>query len=136
MFLQILSINYSELKFTFTTSTGPGGQNVNKVATAVELRFNVTASASLSLEIKERLTILAGKRMTAQGELIIQASRYRTQERNKQDAISRFQGLIKLATLIKKKRKKTKPTFASTQRRLAAKKINSRNKALRNYRES
>lgn len=128
-----ISINSAELTFTFTRSPGPGGQNVNKVATAVELRFNVVASPSLSTEIKESVLRLVGKKITNQGELIIRASRYRTQERNKQDAINRFQELLKRAAMVQKKRKKTKPTFSSVQRRLTKKKLHSKNKSLRNY---
>jgi ribosome-associated protein len=121
----------SEIKLTFIASPGPGGQNVNKVATSAQLRFNVLHSPSLPEEVRARLLTLLGKRITGQGELIIKASRYRTQERNKQDALHRLCLLIKQAAILPKKRKKTKPTFASKQRRLETKKIQGTKKALR-----
>src|SRR5947207_11300983 len=83
-------LNPAEIKLTFIASPGPGGQNVNKVATAVQLRFNLLHSPSLPEDVRLRLIALLGKRITGQGELIIKASRYRTQERNKQDALDRL----------------------------------------------
>jgi ribosome-associated protein len=124
-------INPSELTFTFIRSPGPGGQNVNKVATAVFLRFNAMRSASLNDAIRQRLSSLAGNKMTGEGELIIKASRFRTQEMNKQDALNRLIELLKRAATVPKKRKKTKPTRASVQRRLKKKKIHSEIKSLR-----
>jgi len=124
-------LNNDELTFAFTCSSGPGGQNVNKVATAAQLRFNVKNSASLPEEVRLRLLSILSKKITSQGELIIKADRHRTQERNKQDALERLIELIKGATKIPKKRKKTKPTFSSTQRRLEKKKLHSKNKMLR-----
>ncbi|HEX4044403.1 MAG TPA: alternative ribosome rescue aminoacyl-tRNA hydrolase ArfB [Gammaproteobacteria bacterium] len=126
-------LNPTEIKFTFIASPGPGGQNVNKVATAVQLRFNVVQSLSLPEDVRDRLIASLGKRLTGQGELIIKASNYRTQERNKQDALSRLSQLIKRVAIPPKKRKKTKPTYASKQRRLETKKLQGQKKALRHY---
>jgi ribosome-associated protein len=123
-------LNETEITYTFIRSPGPGGQNVNKLATAVQLRFNVIKS-SLPQAVRERLLALAGSKMTQQGDLIIKASRYRTQERNKLDALDRLQELIKRAAIAPKKRKKTKPTLASRQRRLSKKKLHSKTKFLR-----
>lgn len=121
----------SELKFTFICSPGPGGQNVNKVATTAQLRFNVLQSASLPESVRERLIVLLGPKLTAQGDFIIKASRYRSQERNKQDALFRLEEIIKKASRVPKKRKKTKPSLASKERRLTQKKLHGKNKSLR-----
>ncbi len=126
-----IQLNDTEVVLNFIRSPGPGGQNVNKVATAVELRFDVLHSLSLPDDVRQRVLALAGNRLTTQGELIIKASRYRTQERNKQDAIARLRDLIIRATFVPKKRKKTKPTYASVQKRLEGKKLVSKNKSLR-----
>lgn len=112
----------SELKFTFICAPGPGGQNVNKVATGVLLRFNLVHSALLADDIKQRLINQVGKKLTASGELIIKASRFRSQAQNKQDARNRLQAMISAAAIPRKKRKKTKPSKASIEKRLYDKK--------------
>lgn len=116
-----LSINENELQFEYIRASGPGGQNVNKVATAVQLRFDVQAS-SLPEDIKARLLAIAGKRVNDEGILLIEAKRFRTQERNHKDAIQRFIGLVRKASEKPKKRKKTRPTLASKELRLWEKK--------------
>ena len=126
-----INLHEYEIKFTFVTSPGPGGQNVNKVATAVQLRFDIVHSPSLPETVRARLISLLRKRVTTRGELIIKASRYRTQERNKQDALDRLCELIKRAAIPLKKRKKTTPTLASKQRRLSNKKRQGVKKTLR-----
>ncbi len=117
-----VEIDEKEVTFEFSLSSGPGGQNVNKVATAVKLRFDIVQSPTLSQEIKDRLVILGGKRVTDQGVLLIAAKRFRSQERNRQDALDRLIVLIKKATIKPKKRKKTAPTKASKEARLTEKK--------------
>jgi len=116
------SIPYDELSFEFTRASGPGGQNVNKVATAVQLRFDVRNSPSLSEETKTRLIHLAGAKMTRDGILLILAKRYREQDRNRADAILRFVNLVRRAQETPKKRQPTRPSKASRQRRLEQKK--------------
>jgi len=117
-----ISIYESELEINFVQASGPGGQNVNKVATAVQLRFDVLHSASLPEDVKPRLIKLAGKRMTQDGVLIIEAKRFRTQERNREDALARFQALVQRAMQKPKKRVKTKPSKAAQEARLKEKK--------------
>lgn len=112
----------SELHFEYIHSSGPGGQNINKLATAVQLRFDVLNSPSLAEEVKSRLVKLAGKRISTNGILTIEAKRYRLQERNRQDAIRRFQGLIDQALVPPKLRRRTKPSAASREKRLEEKK--------------
>jgi ribosome-associated protein len=117
-----LSIDERELQIDFIRASGPGGQNVNKVATAVQLRFDVRGSTSLSEEIKARLTRLGGSRMTVDGVLVLEAKRHRTQEQNREDAIGRFIELVRRATEKPKPRKRTRPTLASKEQRLKSKK--------------
>jgi ribosome-associated protein len=111
-----------ELRFEFFRSSGPGGQNVNKVATAVRLRFDVRNSTSLPSEVKERLLRLAANRITEDGVLLIEARRFRTQERNRDDAVARLMAWIAQASTAPRQRRATKPTAGSRQRRLDAKK--------------
>jgi ribosome-associated protein len=128
---EAISLNPSEIKVTFIASPGPGGQNVNKVATAVLLRFNVIHSPSLPESVRIQLITLLGKKITKHGELIIKSNRFRTQERNKQDALYRLTSIIKRAAIPIKKRKKTKLSLAVKRRRLDSKKLQSKKKALR-----
>lgn len=125
-----LHVDERELQFTFIRSAGPGGQNVNKVATAVQLRFDIPAS-SLPNAVKARLIRLAGKRVTADGILIIEARTFRTQEQNRADAIRRLVAWVRKAATPPRPRKKTRPTTASRQARLEAKKKQSAKKRLR-----
>ncbi len=111
-----------ELKEEFVRASGPGGQNVNKVATAVKLRFDLESSESLPDDVRERLKKLAGRRLTDAGVLVIDARRYRTQERTREAARDRLAALVKKATERPKKRKKTAPSRQSKERRLSAKK--------------
>jgi ribosome-associated protein len=127
-------IGEGELEFSFVRSSGPGGQNVNKVATAVQLRFDVAGSPSLPEEVKARLVRRARSRMTADGVLLIDARRYRTQRRNRQDALARLAAWIRSAARPPRKRVPTRPTPASRQRRLAGKKRRSQVKRLRGAR--
>jgi len=114
-------IDEKEIKEDFIRSSGPGGQNVNKVATAVHLRFDVRNSPSLPDDVRLRLIRLAGRRLTGEGILIIKAGRFRTQDRNRQDAINRLEDLIRKASVIPKARRKTRPTLLSRKRRMEGK---------------
>jgi ribosome-associated protein len=117
-----LSVDENEIQLDFIRSSGPGGQNVNKVASGVQLRFNVDTSTTLSDEVKQRLHNIARNRITEEGILIIEAKRFRTQEQNREDAIARLVALIFQATERPKPRKKTKPTAASQAERIEEKK--------------
>lgn len=129
-----IHIPESELTFDFLRASGPGGQNINKVSTAVQLRFDVSNSPSLDPEVKERLAKLAGKRLTDEGVLIIEARNHRTQEANRQEALRRFIELVQRAARSPKPRRKTKPTLESQQKRLERKKRRGLVKRLRQER--
>ena len=116
-----IAIDEREIEWQFIRASGPGGQNVNKVASAVKLRFDAAASPALGAALRTRLARLAGRRMTADGVLVIDARRYRSQERNREDAIARLVALIRKAAEPPRPRRKTKPTRASRERRLATK---------------
>ena len=126
-----ISIREAEIKLDFIRSSGPGGQNVNKVATAVQLRFDVFCSPSLPEDVRRRLVRIAGKRVSKEGVLLIDARRFRTQERNRQDAMERLVQWIRRAAEKPKKRIKTRPTSSSRERRLEGKRQRSDTKRLR-----
>jgi ribosome-associated protein len=126
-----ISIDDSELEESFIASTGPGGQNVNKVATAVQLRFDVVRSPSLPDPVRLRLIALSGSRLTKDGVLVLTGRQYRTQERNRADVRARLIELVRAAAVIPKRRKPTKPTRASKEKRLEGKKKHSRLKKAR-----
>jgi len=121
----------NELIESFVRSSGPGGQNVNKVASAVELRFDVTNSSALPEPVRERLLARADRRLTTEGVLVIQANRFRDQAKNRDDARLRLAEIIVEATRVPKKRVATKPSRASQQRRLDSKKAKGNNKRTR-----
>jgi ribosome-associated protein len=116
-----IAIDEDELQESFIRASGPGGQNVHKVSSAVQLRFDVRRSPSLPDDVKTRLERIAGKRLTGDGVLVITAQRFRTQERNREDAVARLVELVRQATERPKPRRPTRPTLASKKRRLEAK---------------
>ena len=124
-------IHEKELTFDFVRSSGPGGQNVNKVATTVQLRFDIRAAEGIPVGVKSRLRKIAGKRITEDGVLIIKAGRFRKQEQNRQDAVERLVQLLRAAAVKPKKRIKTRPSKAAKERKLAAKKQRGQLKKLR-----
>ena len=126
-----LAIDEREIEEEFIRAAGPGGQNINKVATAVQLRFNVKRSPSLPEDVRERLLRLVGNRLTEDGDLIITARRSRTQIQNRQDALRQLVELIRKATYKPKPHVPTKPTFGSKQRRLESKRRQGERKRLR-----
>src|SRR6266508_4613250 len=126
-----IGIDEGELEERFIRASGPGGQNVNKLATAVQLRFDVRRSPNLPEGVRARLERLAGKRLTREGVLVISARRHRTQELNRQDALDRLIELIQAAAVAPIPRRKTKPTRGSRERRLETKKHRSSIKGLR-----
>ena len=113
-----VAIDENEIEESFIRASGPGGQNVNKVATAVQLRFDIRHSPSLPEDVRARAERLAGRRLTKDGVLVIEASRYRTQEQNRADALERLIDLLRRATEVPKPRKATRPTRASKIRRV------------------
>ena len=126
-----IEIDERELEERFIRASGPGGQNVNKLSTAVQLRFDVRGSPSLPDGVRARLERLAGKRLTRDGVLVITAQRHRTQERNRADALDRLVELIEHASIAPIARRKTRPTKASRERRLESKKRRATVKGLR-----
>src|SRR3954462_2730330 len=126
-----ISIDESEIAESFVRSSGPAGQNVNKLSTAVQLRFDVRRSPSLPNDVAVRLMRLAGKRLTKDGVLVILAQNHRTQERNRAEALERLSALIKEAAVRPIPRRATKPTRASREKRLEGKKMRSNIKGLR-----
>lgn len=126
-----IAIDEREIEESFVRSSGPGGQNVNKLATAVQLRFDVRGSPSLPNDVALRLMRLAGKRLTKDGVLVLIAQNHRTQERNRAEALDRLVALVKEAAIRPTPRRATKPTRASRERRLEGKKVRSAIKGMR-----
>jgi ribosome-associated protein len=127
----VIAIDEAELEERFVLASGPGGQNVNKVASAVQLRFDAGRSFSLPEDVRQRVMKLAGRRLTKEGVLVLEGSRFRSQERNRADVRERLFALIRQASLAPKKRKATTPSKASIERRLERKKKHSARKRAR-----
>ncbi len=126
-----IELDEREIREDFVRASGPGGQNVNKVSTAVQLRFDVAHSLSLPGAVRERLVRLAGRRLTQDGVLVIEADRYRSQRRNRDDALARLLDLVREACEVEKPRHPTRPTLASRKRRLEGKQRRGETKRLR-----
>jgi ribosome-associated protein len=131
-----IAIDEREIEESFVRSSGPGGQNVNKLATAVQLRFDVRRSPAFAEDVRARLERLAGSRLTNDGVLVIIAQRHRTQARNRADALERLVGLIRQAAIAPLKRRPTRPTRASRERRIEGKKRRAGIKHLRRLKPS
>ncbi len=129
-----IAIDENEIELDFVRSAGPGGQNVNKVSTAAQLRFDVAHSPSLPNKVRARLMSLAGSRLTKEGVLLLTARRHRSQERNRQEVIERLVALIEEAATPPRRRRKTKPSRKAKERRLAEKRRRSEIKKNRRWR--
>jgi ribosome-associated protein len=128
-----IELDEREIQEDFVRASGPGGQNVNKVSTAVQLRFDVARSPSLPTPVRQRLIALAGRRLTQDGVLILSAERYRSQRRNRDDALQRLIELIREACEVETPRRPTRPTLASKKRRLESKQLRGETKKLRGF---
>ena len=126
-----IQLHEDELHFQFIHASGPGGQNVNKVASAAQLRFDLAHSPSLTETVRKRAMKLAGQWLTKDGEVVITAKRYRTQQQNRDDAVERLKDLLRRASVIPKPRKKTRPSKGAKRRRLEAKKKHKQKKQRR-----